>query len=175
MFLALLIILAVVPSAAIFALIYRVKRKSKYFTFRPHKWKHDRKKDDFVEQDEEEDFDKRHDQYLKIAQVVTTLASASLYFVPQLHSSMSLHFFSFCMTFSTVLLGESVLLTVLFMVALTFFYEESLEAPKSYTRCRYAFVNAFGFGGLVCFALAYAFVSLGVAWALGKGSILTTH
>src|ERR1700692_3751172 len=78
-------------------------------------------------------FEPRHERYMKIAEVVTTLASASLIFVPNSRLSV----YSHSCAFTLVLLGFSVFYCVGFMVALTYFYEEFLYFRNSYSALKY--------------------------------------
>ena len=41
------------------------------------------------------------------------------------------------------------------MALLTYFYETFLYDKSSYTPWKYGLINALGFGGLLCFAVAY--------------------
>jgi len=106
-------------------------------------------------------FESRHERYMKIAEVVTTLASASLVFVP----SSRLRVYPHSCSFALVLLGFSVLYCILFMALLTYFYEGFLYDPNTYTVTKYGLVHALGFGGLFCFALAYISLAVRVGWA----------
>jgi hypothetical protein len=107
-------------------------------------------------------FEPRHERYMKVAEVVTTLASASLVFVPK----SGLNVYPNSCAFALVLLGFVVLYCVGFMAALTYFYERFLYFPDSYSPCKYGLANALGFGGLFCFVTAYTFLAVRVAWAL---------
>ena len=107
-------------------------------------------------------FEPRHERYMKIAEVVTTLASASLVFVP----SSRLNIYPHSCAFALVLLGFSVLYNVGFMAMLTYFYEEFLYNQDSYSPTKYGLVHALGFGGLISFALAYIWLSARVGWAV---------
>jgi hypothetical protein len=107
-------------------------------------------------------FEPRHERYMKVAEVVTTLASASLVFVPK----SQLNVYPNSCAFALVLLGFVVLYCVGFMAALTYFYERFLYFPNSYTPFKYGLTNALGFGGLFCFVMAYTFLAMRVAWAV---------
>jgi hypothetical protein len=106
-------------------------------------------------------FEPRHDRYQKVAEVVTTLASASLVFIP----GSKLAVFPHVSSFALVLLGFSVLYCILFMAFLTVFYEKFLYDGASYKPWKYGLINALGFGGLFCFGLAYAVLAFGAALA----------
>jgi len=56
---------------------------------------------------------------------------------------------------------------------LTTYYEGFQHFRKSYSPTRYGLVNALGFSGLICFALAYLWLAVRVGWALiyAHGSI----
>jgi hypothetical protein len=107
-------------------------------------------------------FEPRHERYMKIAEVVTTLASASLVFLPASRLGVYTH----SCAFALVLLGSSVLFCVSFMAVLTYFYEGFLYFPNSYAPWKYGLVHALGFGGLFCFALAYMWLAVRVGWAV---------
>jgi hypothetical protein len=107
-------------------------------------------------------FDLRHERYMKIAEVVTTLASASVIFVPSSRLSAYPH----SCAFTIILLGFSVFYCIGFMVALTYFYEEFLYFKSSYSALKYGVVHAPGLGGLFCFAFAYIALAMRVGWAL---------
>jgi hypothetical protein len=107
-------------------------------------------------------FESRHERYMKIAEVVTTLASASLIFVP----NSRLNIYPRSCAFALVLLGFSVLYCIGFMAMLTYFYEGFLYKRRSYSPTKYGLVHALGFGGLICFALAYIWLAVRVGWAL---------
>jgi hypothetical protein len=112
-------------------------------------------------------FEPRHDRYQKVAEVLTTLASASIVFVPGSKLAAYPHLSSFALVF----FGLTVLYSVLFMALLAFFHEKFLYDNRSYTPWKYGLVNALGFGGLLCFGIAYGvlaigagFAAMGVAW-----------
>jgi hypothetical protein len=107
-------------------------------------------------------FEPRHERYMKIAEVMTALGSASLVFVPNSRLSVYPH----SCAFALVLLGFSVLYSVLFMAALTYFYEGFLYNNDTYLAWKYGLVHALGFGGLVCFVLSYFVLAVRVGWAL---------
>lgn len=104
------------------------------------------------------DFDPRHGHYLKIAEIITTLASASLVFILTFNLETSRLFKS-----SMILLGLTVLLAVLFMVFLTYWYEDFLSRPADFKPFRSSLIAALGFSSLLCFAIAYVFLSIGAA------------
>lgn len=107
-------------------------------------------------------FEPRHERYMKIAEVVTTLASASLIYVP----NSRLNVYPHVCAFALVLLGFSVLYFVGFMAMLTFYYEGFLYERSSYSPTKYGLVNALGFGGFICFAVAYISLAIRVAWGM---------
>jgi hypothetical protein len=107
-------------------------------------------------------FEPRHERYMKIAEVVTALAAASMVFVP----SSRLSAYPRSCAFALILLGFSVLYSVGFMATLTYFYEDFLYNQSSYSPRKYGLVHALGFGGLVCFAVAYFSIAVRVGWAL---------
>jgi hypothetical protein len=107
-------------------------------------------------------FEPRHERYMKIAEVVTTLASASLIFIPKSRLSVYTH----SCAFALIILGFSVLYNIGFMAALTYFYEGFLYDRNSYKPWKYGLVHGLGFGGLFCFALAYIFLAVRVGWSV---------
>jgi hypothetical protein len=155
--------------ASIFYITLRTHRKAgyTYLSFRPLKWKVQLDSDEQKLVEEEVEFDARHGHYMKLAEVITSLAAASIAFVPQLHVPYRSVVFAYCL----VLLGASVLLCVLFMALLTYFYEASLYVPRTYTARKSALVTALGFGGLGCFALAYLFIACRVGWTIYRGGM----
>ena len=106
-------------------------------------------------------FEPRHDRYQKVAEVITTLASASLVFIPGSKLATYPHLSSFAL----LLLGFSVLYCILFMALLAFFYEKFLYDNSSYKPWKYGLINALGFGGLLCFAVAYVVLAVGAGFA----------
>jgi hypothetical protein len=106
-------------------------------------------------------FEPRHDRYQKVAEVVTTLASASLVFIPGSKLATYPHLSSFAL----VLLGLTVLYSVLFMALLAVFYEKFLYDNSTYKPWKYGLINALGFGGLFCFGLAYVTLAIGAGFA----------
>lgn len=102
-------------------------------------------------------FEPRHDRYQKVAEVITTLASASLVFIPGSKLTTHPHLSSFAL----LLLGFSVLYSVLFMALLAVFYEKFLYDNRSYTAWKYGLINALGFGSLFSFGAAYAALAVG--------------
>jgi hypothetical protein len=107
-------------------------------------------------------FEPRHERYIKVAEVVTTLASASLIFVPNSRLNVYPHSCSFAL----VLLGLTVFYSIGFMALISYFYEGFLFEPTSYSQTKYALVHALGFGGLICFGLAYIWLAARVGWAV---------
>lgn len=138
-----------------------------YLSFRPLKWKARLDKDEMELVEEQVEFDTRHGQYTKIAEVIISLSAASIAFIPQLHLPYRSAVFAYCL----VLLGASVLLCILFMALLTYFYEASLYVPRTYTPRKSAVVTGLGFGGLGCFALAYFLIACRVGWAIYRGGM----
>jgi hypothetical protein len=106
-------------------------------------------------------FEPRHDRYQKVAEVMTTIASASLVFIPGSKLSVYPHLSSFALVF----LGLTVLYCVLFMALLTLFYEKFLYDNLSYKPWKYGLINALGLGGLSCFGIAYVSLAVGAGIA----------
>lgn len=104
-------------------------------------------------------FEHRLDSYLKTAEIIITLASASLVFAPKVLNLPEHPWFPF----TVVMLGLSVGFGVAFMVALTYFYEGSLYNPESYTATKSGLVNALGFAALLSFGIAYIALAIQLA------------
>ena len=154
---------AAVIFVVVFAIVWLLRRKWKYVSFTPHKCVEDLKTETFKLTEEVHPFEPRLAHYLKTSEVVITLASASLVFIPRLSISTHPEWFAFSMT----LFGLCVLFLVLFMVLLIFFYEDSLYFPTHYTVRKSALVLALGFTGLFSFVLAYLSIAVQVAKAVG--------
>jgi hypothetical protein len=114
------------------------------------------------------DFDPRHGHYMKLGEVLITLSSASLVFIPSLHFSAILPRLGFPM----VLLGFTVVYALGFMAALTYFYEMFLFDPRTFTAFRSSLIFTLGFGAFTCFALAYITLSIIVGKAIANGTVL---
>src|SRR5215831_17444582 len=107
-------------------------------------------------------FEHRHERYMNVAEVMLTLASASLVFVP----SSRLSLYSHTCAFALILLGLCVLYSVGFMALLSYFYERFLYDDQTYRPWKYGLLHGLGFGALFCFALAYIVLAGGVASAV---------
>ena len=107
-------------------------------------------------------FEHRHERYMGVAEVMLTLASASLVFVP----SSRLSLYSHACAFALILLGLCVLYSVGFMALLSYFYERFLYDDQTYRPWKYGLLHGLGFGALFCFALAYIVLAGGVANAV---------
>jgi len=107
-------------------------------------------------------FEHRHERYMNVAEVMLTLASASLVFVP----SSRLSLYSHACAFALVLLGLCVVYAVGFMALLTYFYERFLYDDQTYAPWKYGLLHGLGFGALFCFAFAYIVLAGGVANAV---------
>ncbi len=90
--------------ALFFAFEFSLERKAKYVTLTPFKATRNPQSGEIETSDEEVSFDPRHGHYLKCAEVLITLASASLVFIPTLHTSSQLP----KLALSMVLLGFTV-------------------------------------------------------------------
>jgi hypothetical protein len=175
------ILIAFVVGVGVFALIWRVVRsiavkafgKDAAMTFTPPAFKPAIHPNDTLMFDtngqlvqiptgEFVSFEPRHERYMKIAEVVTTLASASLIFIP----NSRLNVYPRSCAFALVLLGFSVLYCVGFMAMLTYYYEGFLYDRSSYSPTKYGLVHALGFGGLICFAVAYIGLAVRVGWGV---------
>jgi hypothetical protein len=166
------ICLAITISAVFFAAVWIIvvvsRRKWSYVSFTPHRVVHDLQTDKFVLLQDEVDFQPRLGHYLKTSEVVITLASASLVFIPKLTVTAHPEWFAFSMT----LFGLTVLYLVLFMITLLYFYEDSLYFPTYYTVKKSAAVVAMGFAGLLCFITAYMSIAVQIAKAVGDKAVL---
>jgi hypothetical protein len=78
-------------------------------------------------------FEHRHERYMNVAEVMVTLASASLVFVP----SSRLSLYSHACAFALILLGLCVLYSVGFMSLMTYFYERFLYDDQTYSPWKY--------------------------------------
>ena len=105
---------------------------------------------------------------MKCAEIVITLSSASLIFIPSLHSASALSH----LAFSLVLLGFTVVYGLGFIAAMSYFHEMFLFNPDSFTAFRSSLMFTLGFGGLACFGLAYIVFAIVIAKATGQGSLL---
>jgi hypothetical protein len=161
------IAMGLVIPAAFFAFEYSIERKAAYVTLTPFKRTRDPQTGGIIEGTEEVSFDPRHGHYMKCAEVLITLASASLVFIPTLHVSSLLP----KLAFSMVLLGFTVVYALLFMALLTYFYEMFLFNPASFTALRSSLVFALGFSAFFCFAVAYLVLSIITGNAIGNGSL----
>jgi hypothetical protein len=123
-----------------------------------------------IERTEEEvDFDPRHGHYMKCGEIIISIASASIVFIPTLRFTASLPWLGLPM----VLLGFTILYALAFMGLLTYFYEMQLQNPESFTMSRSCAIFGLGFGGLSCFAAAFIVLSVLVGDALSHGSLVS--
>jgi hypothetical protein len=166
------IIGATCVAIAVFVIIairnYRQLGPGRYATFTPPERIRHPVTGQIVETGQTVAFEPRHEHYLKVAEVITTLSSASFVFLLSLHSSHSVMLFPFAM----VLLGFSIVYAVLFMALITYFYEQFLYDPAMYSNRRQSIIVGLGFGALLCFALAYFFLAVQVAHAYGQGTLI---
>jgi hypothetical protein len=159
--------LGVVIPGGFFIFEFRIERKAPYVTLTPFKRGRDPKDGSVIEVPGEVDFDPRHGHYLKLGEVLITLASASLVFIPTLHSTSRLPALGFCM----MILGLTVFYSLSFMALTTYFYEMFLFEPTSFTAFRSSLMFSLGFGALLCFALAYLVLAFNVGKALVNGTL----
>lgn len=160
----------VVIPIAFFLFEYRLERKAKWVTLTPFMMLRDPKTGDVYRSPENEvvDFDPRHGHYMKLGEMLITLASASLVFIPSLHFSLILPRLGFPM----VLLGFTVVYALGFMAELTYFYEMFLFDPQTFTAFRSSLIFTLGFGAFACFALAYITLAIIVGNAIANGTLL---
>jgi hypothetical protein len=141
-----------VVSLSIPWLCYSISRRSESkfeITFTP------RKRDrhgNFVA-DEVVSYEDRHGHYLKTAELIVTLASASLLFIASSHLNIKAPLATF--SFSIVLLACCVASGVTFMGLVTYFYELFLFDPNTFTLRRSAWLTALGLMELLYFGFAY--------------------
>lgn len=157
-------ILAAIVLAACYFTCRKSERKYEETTFTPRK--RDRNGQYILNESPGDDvwgYENRHGHYLKTAEVIVTLASASLLFIPSTHMNLPLTRFGF----SIVLLACSVMAGLVFMALLTYFYEDFLFDPRSFTLNRSAWLSALGLAELLYFGIAYA----GLAFQLIRFSI----
>lgn len=122
--------------------------------------------------EEVHDFDPRLEHYLKVAEIVVGLASASLVFIPTLHSTK----INTCwFAFAFVMLSFTVFFGLFFMATMTYFYEMFLFDPSSYSAGRSSMMFSTGFSGFACFALAYFVIAVQIATAYMSGTLTSTH
>ena len=140
-----------------------------YWTLTPQRKKRNFKTAAVEPIDDEVDFDPRHGHYMKCGEIIITLASASLVFIPTLHFTSTLPWLGLPM----VLLGFTVVYALSFMGLLTFYYEMQLNNPESFTMFRSNLLFSLGFGGLSCFAIAYFLLSISIGTALSHGTLIS--
>jgi hypothetical protein len=160
--------LSVLSFALIWAIITWSRRKWAYVAFSPHKVIHNLKTDKFEITQDEIDFGPRLAHYPKTSEIVITLSSASLVFIPRLVVSTHPEWFAFSMT----LFGLCVVFLILFMVVLIYLYESSLYFPTHYTVSKSGVVGALGFTGLICFMAGYMSIAFQIAKAVGDKAIV---
>jgi hypothetical protein len=155
---------------AFFVFEYRIERSASWVTLTPFKMSRDPNSGETHRSPEGGvvDFDPRHGHYMKLGEVLITLASASLVFIPSLHFSSILPRLGFPM----VLLGFTVVYALGFMAALTYFYEMFLFDPRTFTAFRSSLIFTLGFGAFSCFALAYITLAIIVGSAIANGTLL---
>jgi hypothetical protein len=103
------------------------------------------------------DFAPRMQQYTKVAEIMITLSSASLVFIPShLTRSPSL-------AFPLMLLGFAVLWGVCFIAWMSYCYETALYSPHNFGAKSSSTTFGLGFGALFCFAIAYLVLAIIVA------------
>jgi len=146
---------------------YLDERKETYVTLTPFKRERSPKDGSVIAVTGEVDFDPRHGHYMKLGEILVTLASASLVFIPTLHTTSHLPALGFCM----MILGLTVFYSLSFMALTTYFYEMFLFNPASFTAFKSSLMFSLGFGALFCFALAYLVLAFNVGKALVNGTL----
>jgi hypothetical protein len=163
------VLVALALPAAFFTFEYLIEKKEKYVTLTPLRVRRDPgNPEKLVFFDEEVSFDPRHEHYLKCAEVLLTLSSASLVLIPTLHVGTAI---LSRFAFSLVLLGFTVVYGLLFMALLTYFYEMFLFNPKTFNAFRSSLIFALGFTAFACFAIAYLWMAIVTAYAVAHGSL----
>jgi hypothetical protein len=172
------IVIGVVIPSGFFVAEYWFERSSQktaiaqgrktWMTLTPPKKKRNGLTGELVASEEEVDFDPRHSHYMKCAEVLITLASASLIFIPSLHFTSTFPWIGLPM----MLLGFTVVYALCFMGFMTYFYEMFLFNPDGFTAFRSTLIFSLGFGALTCFAFAYFGIAIIVGTALSRGSLL---
>jgi hypothetical protein len=158
---------ALVIPAVFFSFEYRIERKAAWVTLTPFEVSRDRNTGGLVQEAGVVDFDPRHGHYMRLGELLVTLSSASLVFIPTLHFPQVLP----GLGFSMVLLGMTVVYALGFMAGLTYFYEMFLFDPRSFTAFRSSIVFTLGFGAFTCFAFAYIALAIIVGVAIGNGAL----
>jgi len=152
-----------------FLIEYRIERKLD-IVISPREWianpKWPQEKQRYLVGDKLVDFVPRMQQYTKTAEIVITLASASLLFVPSHLSKQPM------LALTVTLLGFAVLWGVLFIVWISYCYEETLYNPKRFGAVQSSISFALGFGALACFGIAYIVLALIFAHAIASGQTL---
>jgi hypothetical protein len=152
-----------------FLIEYRIKRKLD-IVMSPREWipnpKWPQEKPRYLLGDKLVDFVPRMQQYTKTAEIMITLASASILFVP---SHLSKHP---VLALSVTWLGFAVLWGVLFIVCISYCYEGALYDPNRFGAFQSSLSFALGFGALGCFAVAYIVLALAFAHAIALGQPL---
>jgi hypothetical protein len=140
--------------------IIRLRKNWPFVSFEPNKQAF--RNGQWIYLDETHNFEGRLTSYLRLAEVVTTLASASIVFLSRGTTSTHPGLFAFTMTSFAL----CVLFSVLFMLTLLYFYEDSLYDYKNYTVPKSAVVIALGITGLLSFAAAYLVLGMQLAEGL---------
>ena len=163
----------------LFAIEYSIEQRAKqaakkngrkiWCTLTPARMVRDTATGEVMRGEGEVDFDPRHGHYMKCGEIIVTLASASLVFIPTLHFTSKLPWLGLPM----VLLGFTVVYALSFMGFLMYFYEMFLFNPDNFTDFHSSVIFSLGFGSLCCFAFSYFSLSIIVANALSNGTLIT--
>ena len=140
-----------------------------WWSLRPQKKVRDFSTGEVIATTEQVDFDPRHGHYMKCGEIVITLASASLVFIPSLHFTSTLPWLGMPM----VLFGFTVVYALAFMGLLTYFYEMELQNPDTFTATRSCIVFSLGFSALSCFATSYFVLSILIGSAMSRGMLVS--
>jgi len=152
-----------------FLLEHNAERSGSYMTLTPFRQRRNRETGEITLEDEPVDFDPRQGHYMKCGEVLIALSSASLIFVPEHYSLLSRTWVSGTLLGTAmILLGLSVVYTLLFMALMTYFYEMFLFRQQSFTAFRSSLMFALGFSGFASFALAYLVLSVVAVISLSR-------
>jgi hypothetical protein len=163
--------MGIVIPLAFFTVEYSIERKEErkgnFITLTPFKNRRNRETGKIDYFNEDVDFNPRHGNYLKCAEVLITLASASLLFLA-LHSSELPRSGvpGVLLGMSMILLSLAVVYALLFMALLTYFYEMFLFNPNNFRAFHSSTIFTLGFSSFACFGLAYISLALVIAQKL---------
>jgi hypothetical protein len=109
------------------------------------------------------DFVPRMQQYTKTTEIMITISSASILFIPSHVGKQPMLAFSF------MLLGFAVLWGVSFIAWMSYCYEESLYNPANFNAVASSIMFGLGFGAFASFVGAYIVLAGVIGWAIAYG------